>query len=176
MSGIASSPAPQTTTNNSGQDTTRQDASPVPSWARAFKQFGFLSVGAGLLAASVAVSRRAVTRRRMAAIPKFYSSNRNPIVFDSSDRSALAAQALSLATLNVMAFGVMLVAGLGWSFDLSSLDELKIRTRAAIRRPGALVRPEDEAEMKKVMEDLMSRMGMEKPASSGMEENEAKKN
>ncbi|KAH7176579.1 hypothetical protein EDB81DRAFT_897874 [Dactylonectria macrodidyma] len=174
MSGLASSPAPQTTTNNSGQDTPRQDAPPVPSWTRALKQFGFLSVGAGLLAASVAVSRRAVTRRRLAAMPKFYSSNRAPIAFDSADRSALAAHALSLATLNVMAFGVMLVAGVGWSFDLSSIEELKTRTRVITRRPG-VVNPEDEAEMKKVMEDLMGRIGMEKPASSGMEENEAKK-
>lgn len=174
MSGAASSPALQTTntTNASSQDT----PPPTSSWGRPLKQFGFLFAGAGFMAASVAISRRSVMRRRLDAIPKFYSSNRDTVAFDSADRSALAAQALGLATLNVMSFGVMLIAGIAWSFDLSSIEELQTRTRAVTRRSGALfVNPEDESEMKHMMEDLMSRMGMEKPALPGKEEEGAKK-
>ncbi|KAF7544666.1 hypothetical protein G7Z17_g9770 [Cylindrodendrum hubeiense] len=176
MSGTASSPAPETsTTNASPQDTSPQDKSPVPSWARSFRQFGLLFAGAGFLAASVAISRRSVMRRRLDSLPKFYSSNRDPIKFDYSDRSGLAAQALGLATLNVMSFGVMLVGGIGWSFDLSSIEELQTRTRAAIRRPGNLVNPEDEAHMEEMMEELMTRMGMDKPAPPGNEDEGTKK-
>ncbi|KAK7419521.1 hypothetical protein QQX98_003290 [Neonectria punicea] len=110
-------------------------------------------------------------RRRLDAIPKFYTSNRNPVNFDSSDRSALAAQALGLATLNVTSFGIMLVGGISWGFDLSTLGELRARSQAVIRRPGSL-NPEDEAAVEEMMKDLMTRLGMEKPAG---EEDGAKK-
>jgi hypothetical protein len=125
------------------------------------------------MAASVAVARRSVLRRQAASFPRFYSSNRNPVKFDSTDRSQLAAQALGLATLNVMSFGVMLLGGLSWGFDISSVAELQARSRAAIRRPG-LVSPEDEAQMEEMMADLMGRLGMETPATPGKEVDELK--
>lgn len=140
----------------------RQEHLSSPSWARQLKQFGLFAAGAGFLAASVAVSRRAVIRRQVDSFPKFYSSNRAKIKFDSSDRSLLALQAFSLATLNVMSFGIMLVGGVSWGFDLSSLSELRERTRAALRRPG-LVNPEDEEQMEQMMSDILARLGMEKP-------------
>lgn len=145
--------------------TTRQEHPSSPSWTRQLKQFGLFAAGAGFLAASVAVSRRAVVRRQLDSFPKFYSSNRAKINFDSSDRSLLALQAFSLATLNVMSFGIMLVGGVSWGFDLSSVSELRERTQAALRRPG-LVNPEDEEQMEKMMSDILARLGMEKPQKS----------
>ncbi|RSL53767.1 hypothetical protein CEP53_007641 [Fusarium sp. AF-6] len=139
---------------------------PAPSpWTRTLKQFGLFCAGAGFMAASVAISRRSVLRRQLDSMPKFYSSNRQPVKFDSADRSLLAVQALGLATLNVMSFAVMLVGGISWGFNLSSVQELRERSQAAIRRPG-LVNPEDEKEMEKMMEDLMARLGMDKPTPS----------
>ncbi|KAJ4140248.1 hypothetical protein NW768_001604 [Fusarium equiseti] len=132
------------------------------TWDRSFRQFGLLLTGAGFLAASVAVSRRSVLRMRQNSFPKFYSSNRAPMKIDSAERSLLAAQALGLATLNVMSFGVMLVGGISWAFDLSSIAELRERTQAAVRRPGS-VNPEDEKAMEELMEELMGKLGMEKP-------------
>ncbi|KAF4998165.1 hypothetical protein FGRMN_3369 [Fusarium graminum] len=137
-------------------------ARPQPSWERSLKQFGLLLSGAGFLAASVAVSRRSVLRMRRSSFPKFYCDNRTPVKFDSEDRSFLAAQALGLATLNVMSFGVLLVGGISWAYDLSSIEELRQRTRAVTRRPGAL-NPEEEKAMEEMMEDLMGKLGMEKP-------------
>ncbi|KAI8722180.1 Altered inheritance of mitochondria protein 11 [Fusarium sp. LHS14.1] len=141
----------------------------VPStsqpWTRPLKQFGLFFAGAGFMAASIAISRRSVLRRRLDSLPKFYSSNRQTVKFDSADRSLLAVQALGLATLNVISFAVLLVGGISWGFDLSSVQELRERSQAAIRRPG-LVNPEDEKEMEKMMEDLMARLGMDKPAPS----------
>ncbi|KAF5704175.1 hypothetical protein FMUND_12647 [Fusarium mundagurra] len=137
-------------------------AAQQPSWDRSIRQFGLLLTGAGFLAASVAVSRRSVLRMRHDLFPKFYTCNRHQVKFDSGDRSLLAVQALGLATLNVMSFGVMLVGGISWAFDLSSIEELRQRTQAVTRRPG-MVSPEDEKAMEELIEGLMGKMGMEKP-------------
>lgn len=167
-------PVPQTLSTPSEASTSATSSSPIlqqtspivtrpePSWNRSLKQFGLLLSGAGFLAASVAVSRRSVLRMRRSSMPKFYSSNRQLAKFDAEDRSFLAAQALGLATLNVMSFGVLLVGGISWAYDLSSIEELQQRTRAVTRRPGAIY-PEEEKAMEEMMEDLMGKLGMEKP-------------
>ncbi|KAG9499835.1 hypothetical protein J7337_008297 [Fusarium musae] len=155
------------------QRTSPITAAQQPSWDRSIRQFGLLLTGAGFLAASVAVSRRSVLRMRHDLFPKFYTSNRHQVKFDSGDRSLLAVQALGLATLNVMSFGVMLVGGISWAFDLSSIEELRQRTQAVTRRPG-MVSPEDEKAMEELIEGLMGKMGMEKPQkpSSILQEDE----
>ncbi|CCT70277.1 uncharacterized protein FFB20_02376 [Fusarium fujikuroi] len=149
-------------------------AAQQPSWDRSIRQFGLLLTGAGFLAASVAVSRRSVLRMRHDSFPKFYTSNRHQVKFDSGDRSLLAVTALGLATLNVMSFGVMLVGGISWAFDLSSIEELRQRTQAVTRRPG-MVSPEDEKAMEELIEGLMGKMGMEKPQKpSGISQEDEK--
>jgi hypothetical protein len=116
------------------------------------------------MAASIFITRRSVVRRQIDAFPRFYTHNRYPPRFDSSDRSLLAASALGLATLNVMSFGVMLVGGISWGWDLCSVTELKERSREAVTRPGRKeLDPEEEKAMKEMMEDLMSKLGMEIP-------------
>ncbi|KAM5346834.1 hypothetical protein ACJ41O_009839 [Fusarium nematophilum] len=162
MPGPVSTPTPRDTLRDS---TTHQGSPSASPWARQFKQLGLFFAGAGFLAASVAISRRSVLRRRLDSFPKFYSSNRQPVRFDSADRSLLAVQALGLATLNVTSFAVMLIGGISWGFDLCSIQELQERSRAAIRRPG-LVNPEDEKALEEMMDDLMGRLGVEKPKPS----------
>ncbi|KAK6714154.1 hypothetical protein SNK04_005107 [Fusarium graminearum] len=165
---ITATPTPQASPSSS-----TTPAHPQSTWERSIRQMGLLLTGAGFLAASVAVSRRSVLRMRKDSLPKFYSSNQNPIKVDMGERSFLAAQALGLATLNVMSFGVMLVGGISWAFDLASIAELRERTQAAVRRPGS-VNPEDEKAMEELMEELMGKLGMEKPQkpSDTSEENE----
>lgn len=139
-----------------------EEISSQSSWIRPLKQFGFFALGAGLMAASVAVSRRAVVRRRLDSFPKFYYSNRTKLKFDSSERSVMAAEALGLATLNVMNFGVMLVGGVFWAFDISSVEELQARSDARRQRSG-IASPEDDEQMEQMMSDLLARLGMDKP-------------
>ncbi|KAM4064868.1 hypothetical protein HRG_004779 [Hirsutella rhossiliensis] len=139
--------------------------------ARQLRQMGLFVAGATFLAASVAVSRRSVLRRRLDSLPAFHTSNRRVPVFDGSDRIGLAAQALGLATLNVMSFGVLLTGGIGWGFDLCSVAELRQRTQAALQRPGSMD-PEAEREMEEMMKSLLDKLGMdatppEKPPTSG---------
>lgn len=135
--------------------------------SRQLRQVGLYLSGAGFLAASIAVSRRSVLRLRAATTPPFYLCNRNPASkIDSQDRGLLAVRALGLATLNVMSFGVMLVGGISWAFDLSSVTELRERTRAQLAKPSNLS-TEDEAKMEKELEGLLdtvySKLGIPRP-------------
>ncbi|UNI24381.1 hypothetical protein JDV02_010132 [Purpureocillium takamizusanense] len=127
---------------------------------RQVREFGLFFAGASFLAASIAVSRRSVLRRRFDTLPPFHTSNRHTKPFDGSDRVALATQALGLATLNVMSFGIMLTGGISWAFDLCSVEELRERTQAVVRRPGKFD-PEAEKEMEDMMKSLLDKLGMD---------------
>lgn len=133
-------------------------------------------LGAGFMAASVAVARRAVLRRQREALPLFFQgwSARPARQLDGADRSALAAQAFGLATLNVASFGVLMTGGIAWAFDLCSVHELRERTQAALRRPAGegLLNQEDEEEMEKMMDSLLQKLGMD-VSKEGDEKTEA---
>lgn len=127
------------------------------------------------MAASVAITRRAVIRRQRESFPRFFSASNNPGYMDSNDRSLLAVHAFGLATLNVASFGVLMTGGLAWGFDLCSMGELKERTQAALMRQsgGGVLNPDDEKELEKMMGDLMKRLGMD--VSEEEVKNEVKK-
>lgn len=145
-------------------------------FSRQLRQVGLCIAGAGFLAASIAVSRRSVLRLRAATIPPFYLSNRHPASKgDSQDRGLLAARALGLATLNVMSFGIMLVGGISWAFDLSSIDELRERTRKQLARPSNLSTEDEaqvEAEMEKLLESVYSKLGIPRPPAESEDDAE----
>jgi hypothetical protein len=93
---------------------------------------------------------------------------------DASQRSPLLAfEALNLATLNTMAFAVMMAGGVSWAFDISTLEDLRRKTRASIEAtPGGTL---DEAAEKEVVEwvaktlkiDLQSETEKPPPDSEG---------
>lgn len=122
-------------------------------------------VGAGFLAASVAVTRRSVVRLRTATVPPFYVSNRAPI--SSDDKGLIAVRALGLASLNVFSFGVMLVGGLSWAFDLSSVADLRERTRASLAAPLPGIKSGDEDEVERELDNMLDtlydKLGMTRP-------------
>ncbi|XWX02080.1 hypothetical protein V2A60_010112 [Cordyceps javanica] len=140
---------------------------------RQAKQLGLLLLGAGFMAASVGVTRRAVLRRQREAVPRFFHSSSSYLpaaggsatTLDAGERSSLAAQALGLATLNVAGFAVLLLGGTAWSFDLCSVAELQARTQTVMRRPGAadggLLDEQDEKEVDNMVVALMERLGMD---------------
>ncbi|PHH74364.1 hypothetical protein CDD80_3125 [Ophiocordyceps camponoti-rufipedis] len=141
-------------------------SSPLPysnytPFRRQLHQLGLFFAGAGFLAASIAVSRRAVLRRQLEALPGFHTSNRHAPPADASDRLGLAAQALGLATLNVCSFGILLTGGIAWAFDLCSVAELRHRTQEALRRPIASIDPDAEREMEEAMVSLMRKFGLD---------------
>ncbi|KAH8171857.1 hypothetical protein LIA77_08624 [Sarocladium implicatum] len=153
--------------------TTTTTTTPQDPLSRNIRQLGLFLSGAAFMAASVLITRRSVVRRQIDAFPKFYTSNRHPARYDPSDRSLLAVQAFGLATLNVMSFGVLLIGGITWGWDLCSLAELRERSRAATRRPGKKVDPEEEKALKEMMDGLLAKIGMQIPEEG--EEEGAKK-
>lgn len=139
---------------------------------RHLKQAGLCLAGAGFLAASVAVSRRSVVRMKALSYPAFYSSNRNTRRADKADGGVVAVQALGLATLNVMSFGIMLVGGISWAFDLSSVAELRERTQNHIRNSQAPLTEDEkqlEAEMEKIVDGIYSKLGLTRPPGEPQE-------
>ncbi|KAM3436521.1 hypothetical protein MY4824_004296 [Beauveria thailandica] len=135
---------------------------------RQAKQLSLFLLGASFLSASALITRRAVLRRQAEFVPRFFHYSRlAPGSVDSAARSSLAAQALGLATLNVAAFGVLLVGGTAWGFDLCSVAELQARTRMAVRRStgggggGVLMREEEEREVDRMVMGLMERLGVD---------------
>lgn len=144
-------------------DSLRSPQSPQSPLSRNIRQLGLFFSGAAFMAASIFITRRSVVRRQIDAFPRFYTHNRYPPRIDSSDRSLLAASALGLATLNVMSFGVMLVGGISWAWDLCSVTELRERSRQAVRGSGKELNPEEEKAIKEMMDGLLSKLGMEFP-------------
>ncbi|KAM3513568.1 hypothetical protein MY11210_002763 [Beauveria gryllotalpidicola] len=130
------------------------------------KQLSLVLLGASFLCASALITRRAVLRRQAEFVPRFFHYSRlAPGSVDSAARSSLAAQALGLATLNVAAFGVLLVGGTAWGFDLCSVAELQARTRMAVRRTGGGgvlgEEEEEEREVDRMVMGLMERLGVD---------------
>jgi hypothetical protein len=116
--------------------------------------------------ASLAVTRRAITRKQIAAFPKYYQSNLRPPTTTTATTAAeatatatestaaseaskvdgglIAAEALGLATLNVMSFALMATGGLSYAFDISSAEDLKRYARRKMYGPAG--RPDEDAE------------------------------
>jgi hypothetical protein len=116
-----------------------------------------------------------VVRRQRASFPKFYTSNQpHPQDGNSSEGALLGIHAFGLATLNVVSFAVLLTGGLSWAFDLSSVEDLRIRTRASLQRPGGEVSPEDEKEFEQMIDNLMAKLGMDKASSQSEDEGHQK--
>jgi hypothetical protein len=111
---------------------------------RSLQQLGLFFAGAGFLALSTLITRRSVARKIAATVPKFYHQSNRPVTKMDGDSSLIALEALNLATLNVMGFGIMATGGLAWAFDVSGLEDLRNLARRHIGPPGG--RTDEEAE------------------------------
>ncbi|XDG07395.1 hypothetical protein ABKA04_007010 [Annulohypoxylon sp. FPYF3050] len=130
-------------------ENTIQPPEPRPSIfsQRSLKQLGLFFGGAGFMFLSTMVTRRSVARKYMATMPKFYNQSNRPVKKVQSDSSLIALEALSLATLNIMAFGIMTTGGLGWAFDVSSADDLRRMSRRSYGIPGGTSDEDAEREI-----------------------------
>lgn len=110
---------------------------------RSANQLGLFLAGASFLTLSTLITRRAVSRKLRITVPKFYQQSNRPVSKIDSDGSLIAVEALGLASLNVMGFGIMMTGGLAWAFDISSVDDLRSMAR---RHTGQGGRTDAEAE------------------------------
>ncbi|KAJ5306365.1 hypothetical protein PENANT_c017G02506 [Penicillium antarcticum] len=87
--------------------------------------------GMTFFALSVLVTRRAFNKKRIACIPPFYTSS---IYHQPHSNSAMDAfEALNLATLNVLSFGMMAGGAAGYALNINSLDDMRRFVRAGLQ-------------------------------------------
>ncbi|KAI2472330.1 hypothetical protein F4781DRAFT_428581 [Annulohypoxylon bovei var. microspora] len=114
---------------------------------RSLNQLGLFFGGAGFMFLSTFITRRSVARKVMVTVPKFFNQSNRPASKIQSDSSLIALEALNLATLNVMGFGIMTTGGLAWAFDVSSVDDLRKMARRGYGHHGGQTDEEAEREI-----------------------------
>ncbi|KAI8959713.1 hypothetical protein F5Y11DRAFT_291462 [Daldinia sp. FL1419] len=124
---------------------------------RSLKQLGLFFAGAGFLTLSTLITRRAVARKHLATIPKFYQPSTQQVSKIQSDSSLIALEALNLATLNVMGFGIMMTGGISWAFDISSVDDLRRMARGHVGPTGGQTDEEAEREIEEWVAKVLGR-------------------
>ncbi|KAI0401572.1 hypothetical protein F4802DRAFT_421499 [Xylaria palmicola] len=123
---------------------------------RSLKQLGFFFAGAGFLSLATLITRRSITRKRLATLPRFYTQSNRPVDKISSD-GLIALEALNLATLNVVGFAVMMTGGLSWAFDVSNIDDLRSLARKHIGPSGGQTDEEAEKEIQEFLAKFLHR-------------------
>ncbi|TPX13970.1 uncharacterized protein E0L32_005670 [Thyridium curvatum] len=133
---------------------------------RTLKQLGVFFVGAGFLTWSTLLARRAVRRRTAAAYPKLFDESylrpdaaprRDP------DGPLIALEALNLATLSVLSWGIMMTGGLAFAFDVSSAEEMRARARAQLLGmgpdgDGSGKAPQTEEEAEREVQEFLAKV------------------
>jgi hypothetical protein len=139
--GWGSSPAPESSQAPQQKPSTDQPqipASPPPQTQLAQApspkpntNLKLLFGGMTFFALSVLVTRRAFHKKRLACMPQFYTSS----VYHSphSNSAADAFEALNLATLNVISFGIMAGGAVGYALNINELEDLRKFVRAGLR-------------------------------------------
>lgn len=139
------------------------EPSPQDQFRRSAKQLGLFFAGAGFLTASTLISRRAVARKMVDSIPKFYQpSHHGPrppprAQAEKGEDQLVAVEALGLATLNVFSFGVMLTGGLMFAFDISNLEDLRRKARRKLYGTNGAVDKAAEEEVEEWIAEVLSR-------------------
>lgn len=95
--------------------------------SRSLRQLSIFTFGGACLLSSTAITRKAIWRRQLRIKPRFYDANTNPHEYFSPFSDAC--QALNLATMNCVSFGIMMLGGVMWSFDIANLREAQTTLR-----------------------------------------------
>lgn len=103
---------------------------------------------------STLITKRAVNRQQVKSQMKFFYTNLAPAGKSpsggpkpSDGKDALVAvEALGLATLNVISFGVMMTGGMAWALDVSGLEDMRYLARKTLGVNGVGGSADDEAE------------------------------
>jgi hypothetical protein len=80
------------------------------------------------------ITRRSLTRRRLASIPPFYTGS---TYFKPDINGGMEAfEALNIATINVLSFAMMAAGGTLCAFDINTLEDLRTRVRGGLELNG----------------------------------------
>ncbi|KAK5240225.1 hypothetical protein LTR16_010951, partial [Cryomyces antarcticus] len=88
--------------------------------------------------------------------PNFYAPSNRPA--PDVNGAIEAFEALNLATINVVSFGMMMTGGLLWSYDISSLEDLRRKVRGGLGVDGSGKSERDaEEEMEEWLATVLAR-------------------
>ncbi|KAI1815439.1 hypothetical protein GGS20DRAFT_337717 [Poronia punctata] len=143
---------------------------------RSLKQLGVFFAGAGFLALSTLVTRRSIARKRLETIPRYFTPSNQAATSKPQDNSLIAFEALSLATLNVFGFGIMLTGGLSWGLDFCNVDDLRRRTRQSLYANAGTQDKQAEKELEEWVAKILSRKEDATTTATEEEKNPTKEN
>ncbi|KAL1973821.1 hypothetical protein VTN31DRAFT_5381 [Thermomyces dupontii] len=130
------SPSQQTPPTSSSTETSLPSNKP-----RINNNLKLLLGGAVFFGLSIIVTRRSLARRRMAAMPPYYTSA--PLHQPRVNGPLEAFEALNIATINVLSLAMMGVGGTLYALDINSMDDLRRFVRSGMGIEG---RTEQDAE------------------------------
>ncbi|KAI1109521.1 hypothetical protein F5Y14DRAFT_25751 [Nemania sp. NC0429] len=133
---------------------------------RSLKQLGLFFAGAGFLSLATLITRRSVARKLRVTMPKFYVQSNRPVNKLDSDGPLIALEALNLATLNVLGFGVMMAGGLSWAFDVSGIEDLRRMARRQLGPSGGRTDEESEREIEEWVAKVLLRKDKDEAATA----------
>ncbi|KAI9800749.1 MAG: hypothetical protein M1833_003165 [Piccolia ochrophora] len=117
-----------------GDESSRSKSNPLSDIARRPNPDRFLPLflaGGAFFFLSVVTTRRSLHRRAVASYPSFYHpSNRPPV--NPVNGAAEAAQALGIATMNVVSGAMMVTGGVLWGMRIQGMDDMRTRMRRAM--------------------------------------------
>jgi hypothetical protein len=145
---------------------------------RSMQQFSIFAAGAGFLFFSTMVTRRSIARKKLASLPKFYSPSHAAAGKQGNpEGNLIALEALNLATLNVMSAGIMTMGGIAWAFDLSSIEDLRERTRRTLHGEAGNIDEKAEREFEEWAAKILTQFGKTAPEDGAQDKpKEDKKN
>ncbi|KAI9703355.1 MAG: hypothetical protein M1836_007922 [Candelina mexicana] len=148
-------PPPEPSTQSSSPATSEhhQPNAPTPTTPPPHSRSPLPLFLAGLTFTSLSLllTRRTLHRRHLALLPKFYNPPYHPLLGPSYpsphtapvNGAVEAIEALSIASVNVASFGLLVVGGGLWWWDVRGLEDLRGRVR---RGMGVSVGGEGDAE------------------------------
>ncbi|KAJ5114838.1 hypothetical protein NUU61_000597 [Penicillium alfredii] len=112
--------------------------------------------GMTFFAISLMITRRSLARKRLASIPPFYTGSiyHQPQVNGGVE----AFEALNLATINVLSFGMMTTGAVLYSFNINELEDMRKIVRGGLESGGSGTKTDEELE-REVSEWVVSVLG-----------------
>ncbi|KAL8665661.1 MAG: hypothetical protein Q9168_007655 [Polycauliona sp. 1 TL-2023] len=117
-------PEPATTDSTTSDFLSTHFLAPRPR-----RQFSLFLFGAACVGLSIFSTRRALMRRYVATVPYYYQQS-NALPREAISLRKEAAEALQIATVNVLSFATLMTFGSLWAFDISGTAELRDRVRS----------------------------------------------
>ncbi|EEP83018.1 predicted protein [Uncinocarpus reesii 1704] len=111
------------------------DAPPPSHSSRISNSTKLLLGGSLFFVLSTLITRRSLSRRRLASIPPYYTSatNHKPPVNGAME----ALEALNIATINVASLAMIGVGGAMYAFDVNGMDDLRRKVRGGLGVDGS---------------------------------------